>query len=477
MKYIITLAVLLISLNIKAQVGINNNSPKATLDITAKTTDGSKPEGLIAPRLTGDQLQAGDVQYGTAQKGAIVYATTAATLPSTKTANITSEGYYFFDGTAWQKITGGASAGDTTNDAWINDTTSSVVKLGTKSDGTARTTGTDFVARDNGSVGIGTSIPDASAVLEVSSSNKGILIPRVALTGITDVTTIPSPINGLMVYNTGTGSLTYKGFVFWNGTEWRSIDNKSTVSPVITSLNCTDSSSFPTTFISGVPYSGTLTIPYIGGNGGSYDIGSSFTQNGLTFTLNAGTLNYGNGTISYSISGTPNFTSPNTISVPISFLGQNCNVIVGENVSVSPIQYLKKVISPIPITNDATVQSATTTTFGNLSVRYGGLVSNVANTVNSIQLSPSITTQMTVWGQLTGGGLPTGISSRYSAFTSVANTWTGWGNTFNPTLRDYGIIYVTLHATGEIYRITMLCNDNMTSPTVNSNITFFIEKL
>lgn len=34
-----------------AQVGINNLSPQATLDITAKTMNGSKAEGLIAPRL------------------------------------------------------------------------------------------------------------------------------------------------------------------------------------------------------------------------------------------------------------------------------------------------------------------------------------------------------------------------------------------------------------------------------------------
>ncbi|WP_294304316.1 hypothetical protein [uncultured Chryseobacterium sp.] len=30
-----------------AQVAINNNSLKATLDVTAKTTDRSKPEGLF----------------------------------------------------------------------------------------------------------------------------------------------------------------------------------------------------------------------------------------------------------------------------------------------------------------------------------------------------------------------------------------------------------------------------------------------
>ncbi|WP_050009609.1 hypothetical protein [Flavobacterium sp. B17] len=201
MKNIIILAVLFISLIIQAQVGINNTSPKATLDITPKTTDGSKPEGLLIPQLDGNSLKT--AAYGTAQKGVIVYAKSVASPTDAKTVNITAEGYYYFDGSVWQKMTD-AAAGDTTNDAWINDTTNGLVKLGTKADATARTAGTDFVAKDNGQIGIGTSSPDASAALEVASTNKGMLIPRVALTSSTDQTTITSPATGLMVYNTAT---------------------------------------------------------------------------------------------------------------------------------------------------------------------------------------------------------------------------------------------------------------------------------
>lgn len=90
-----------------AQVGINNQSPMATLDITAKTTNGTKPEGIIAPRLTGDQIKAGDAQYGASQIGTIIYATAAVTTASTKTAVITAPGYYYFDGSIWQKLSGG----------------------------------------------------------------------------------------------------------------------------------------------------------------------------------------------------------------------------------------------------------------------------------------------------------------------------------------------------------------------------------
>jgi hypothetical protein len=51
-------------------------------------------------------------------------------------------------------------------------------------------------------VGIGTSAPNASAQLHINSSNKGILIPQVSLDSLKDVTSIPSPAQGLIVYNT-----------------------------------------------------------------------------------------------------------------------------------------------------------------------------------------------------------------------------------------------------------------------------------
>jgi len=95
-----------------SQVGINTTSPQATLDVTAKTTNGSKPEGIIAPRLTGDQIRSADGVYSSAQQGMIIYATTAVTspLPGSKTENILAAGYYYFDGTKWQKMAGGTGS-------------------------------------------------------------------------------------------------------------------------------------------------------------------------------------------------------------------------------------------------------------------------------------------------------------------------------------------------------------------------------
>jgi Chaperone of endosialidase len=45
-------------------------------------------------------------------------------------------------------------------------------------------------------------LPAASAMLDVSSTSRGILIPQVSIDSLKDVTSIPSPANGLIVYNT-----------------------------------------------------------------------------------------------------------------------------------------------------------------------------------------------------------------------------------------------------------------------------------
>jgi hypothetical protein len=74
----------------------------------------------------------------------------------------------------------------------------------------------------NAQTGIGTSNPNASAKLDVFSTNKGFLPPRVTLTSATDATTIASPAEGLLVYNLGSVGL-QAGYYYWNGANWATI--------------------------------------------------------------------------------------------------------------------------------------------------------------------------------------------------------------------------------------------------------------
>lgn len=73
----------------------------------------------------------------------------------------------------------------------------------------------------NAQVGIGTVLPEGA--LDVSSTNEGLLIPRVALSA-TNVATVLSPTVSELVYNTFTSALgpnqVAPGFYYWNGTIW-----------------------------------------------------------------------------------------------------------------------------------------------------------------------------------------------------------------------------------------------------------------
>jgi len=68
---------------------------------------------------------------------------------------------------------------------------------------------------DNGNVGIGTTAPVASAILDITSTTKGVLFPRLTTTQITN---IASPDNGLTVYNT-----TLAVLCFYDGTGWKRV--------------------------------------------------------------------------------------------------------------------------------------------------------------------------------------------------------------------------------------------------------------
>ena len=63
-------------------------------------------------------------------------------------------------------------------------------------------------------------MPDPSAILDIKSVNKGLLIPRVALSGSKDVSTISNPINSLLIYNTDSVADVTCGFYFWKDNCW-----------------------------------------------------------------------------------------------------------------------------------------------------------------------------------------------------------------------------------------------------------------
>ena len=100
MKKIIFTISVLVSGAAYSQVGIDTETPKATLDVKGKPSDLTKADGIIAPRLKGSELKSKDALYTADQKASLVYVTEALASADTtsKTVNVTSIGYFYFDG-------------------------------------------------------------------------------------------------------------------------------------------------------------------------------------------------------------------------------------------------------------------------------------------------------------------------------------------------------------------------------------------
>jgi hypothetical protein len=92
-----------------------------------------------------------------------------------------------------------------------------------------------FSFAQNVAINADATLPNSSAMLDVKSTNKGLLIPRVALTGTGDITTIPSPATSLMVYNSlaaGTGATAVvPGYYYWDGSWVRMVAQKGGAVP------------------------------------------------------------------------------------------------------------------------------------------------------------------------------------------------------------------------------------------------------
>ena len=118
-------------------------------------------------------------------------------------------------------------------------------------------------------VGIGTSTPDNSAILELSSTTRGFLLPRLSSTQRNE---IENPSVGLMIYNTTTGRIeTNKGSLL--GTLWISLSGVPDTNPLdfpILNQNTTGTSENVTGIVS----------PENGGTGIANNVASTLSLSG-----------------------------------------------------------------------------------------------------------------------------------------------------------------------------------------------------
>lgn len=337
------------STDAKAQVTIgsgNQPNTNALLDLK-ENSDGSSIRGFLLPRVALTALNS-PAPMSEHTIGMVVYNTAT-------TGNLTP-GFYYNNGSQWvrQESLEPWMISGTTNQGVSN--TDNIYQIGNVGVGTQNVLSTfhvdgakdntatptaeqlanDFIVTPSGSVGIGTVTPDASAILDIKASNKGFLGPRVALKSTTDIVTVPNPADGLLVYNIGTGGLNYPGYVYWNGTEWRAFNSASLSPGTIGAITCNAVQLTPSIYKAGVPFEGTMIVPYIGGNGGVYAAQQIGPINGLTATLSSGNFNVGAGNLAYTISGTPTVTTPDVTVFPIEVGGKTCEATIGAGEGIAP---------------------------------------------------------------------------------------------------------------------------------------------
>ena len=92
-------------------------------------------------------------------------------------------------------------------------------------------------------------LPHASAMLDIKSSNKGLLIPRVSLLSETDVITIVNPQTSLLIYNTNAALPDGEGHYFWNDTKWSKFATRNNLANLVWNVAGNSSTNTLTDFI------------------------------------------------------------------------------------------------------------------------------------------------------------------------------------------------------------------------------------
>lgn len=188
-----------------------------------------------------------------------------------------------------------------------------------------------FVSTANAQTGIGTTSPNASAKLDITSTNKGFLPPRVALTaanvfapvtGLSGTTELATAA-GLLIYNTATSGTTpnnvVPGYYYWNGTAWIQISGGLVIESKSASFSLAASDNNKLFFINSAS-TVTVSVPTL-------PIGFScqLIQTG------AGTITFsGNGTTLNSASGLSTRTTNSVIGLVMN--STNVGYVFGDTI-------------------------------------------------------------------------------------------------------------------------------------------------
>lgn len=111
MKKTLQILVLFGLIAVQAQVGINTDAPKATLDVKKSLATLKLADGVIPPILSGDEVYKKTILerlYKPEHKGSMIYLSSVPDIPVytyfDSTKRLTSAGVYVWDGAKWERL-------------------------------------------------------------------------------------------------------------------------------------------------------------------------------------------------------------------------------------------------------------------------------------------------------------------------------------------------------------------------------------
>ena len=111
---------------------------------------------------------------------------------------------------------------------------------------------------------------NANSLLELEATNKGVLFPRVALTGTTNFAPLAAHVAGMTVYNTATTSDVTPGMYTNSGSAWVKLGGSST--PAFSSVTLTKNASYTALVTTDVTPNNITTLIFSGSTPNDFTI-------------------------------------------------------------------------------------------------------------------------------------------------------------------------------------------------------------
>jgi hypothetical protein len=150
---------------------------------------------------------------------------------------------------------------------------------------------------------------NSSSILEIESTNKGVLMPRIALTAADNASPLSNHVVGMIIYNTATAgtapNIVTPGFYYNDGTRWQVLKSSKTASV----LTISDGGAYTPLDLTSLNQQVNTVKPlaYTGSNGGIIEAQrvASTSVLGLTAIIQPQVLKEGDGTFYVQIIGVP----------------------------------------------------------------------------------------------------------------------------------------------------------------------------